>query len=256
VLGLVTGAYVAFRSSTLVALFTLWARKTRFAQRRVVFAVDKDKTQTRRELLGAAQVLLFDGAFVAFYSGSGLFNAAPPTVFNVVATLVGLFVWVEVGYYFLHRLMHHPRFFFIHKRHHEALVVQPLTFICFSLQERFLHGVLAGGSAMLASHFLPVPLEGTMAYSVVFVLLDLLGHLNVEVFPSWFARSWLGRVIYTPTFHALHHARFRGHYGLFTTFMDRIFGTWFPDYERIQADAAEGRPMRSLSERRLAPAGV
>jgi len=252
ILGLATALYLAARSATLVALFTLWTRKSRFAQRRQVFAIPLPIGQTRRELAGAAQVLIFDGVFVALYTSSGWFRAVPPTALNVLLTFAALFLWVEVIYYFLHRAMHLPRFFFIHKRHHQALVAQPLTFLCFSWQERLVHSLLAGGTAMLVSQFLPLPIEGTIAYSVTFVLLDLLGHLNTEVFPAWFGRSWIGKFIYTPTFHALHHARFRGHYGLFTTFMDRLFGTWFPDYERVQSDAASGKPMLSLSERRLA----
>src|SRR5690606_5712092 len=42
------------------------------------------------------------------------------------------------------------------------------------------------------------------------------------------------------TFHAMHHARYTGHYGLFTTVLDRVLGTAWDDTPEVQARAARG----------------
>jgi sterol desaturase/sphingolipid hydroxylase (fatty acid hydroxylase superfamily) len=54
-------------------------------------------------------------------------------------------------------------------------------------------------------------------------------------------------------FHARHHARYQGHYGLFTVVLDRWFGTAFQDYPRVHALAREGQGLVRLGER-LSPA--
>ena len=74
--------------------------------------------------------------------------------------------------------------------------------------------------------------------------MNVLGHSNLEVFPARFTQSPWGRWLITPTYHALHHARYRGHYGLFTQCLDRAFETVWPDYERVQQRAASARDSR------------
>jgi len=59
----------------------------------------------------------------------------------------------------------------------------------------------------------------------------------------------VGKVLGTPSFHAMHHARSANHYSFTTSFLDRICGTTWPDYERVHARALAGDGLRALSER-------
>jgi len=229
---------------------SLWVQRSKFAARRTVYALPFPKEQFSRELIGTAKVIAFDAVYVWLFSKLDWFQRVPPTFWNVALSVLGLFLWVEFVYYWLHRLMHRKSFYFVHRAHHESLVVRPLTSLTFSISERMLQSLIAGTAALAFSQVVPLPVEGPVLYYFVFFLLDILGHLNVEVFPAGFGGSILGKVVYTPTFHAMHHARFKGHYGLFTSIMDHLFGTVFDDYARVQADAASGKPMTSLAERR------
>ncbi len=92
-------------------------------------------------------------------------------------------------------------------------------------------------------------MAGLALYGLANYALNVLGHSNVEVFPGWFARSRLGRWLVTPTYHALHHARYRGHYGLFTSVLDRCFGSVYADYEMVQQRASAGQGLTRQGER-------
>jgi sterol desaturase/sphingolipid hydroxylase (fatty acid hydroxylase superfamily) len=96
---------------------------------------------------------------------------------------------------------------------------------------------------------MPVTLAGVMAYILTNYALNVFGHGNTEWLPERFVRSWAGRLFFTPTFHALHHARYQGHYGLFTPMLDRWLGTAFDDYEQVHARAREGAGLERIGER-------
>jgi sterol desaturase/sphingolipid hydroxylase (fatty acid hydroxylase superfamily) len=136
--------------------------------------------------------------------------------------------------------MHGKLLFPIHARHHSVIVPDSGTFLMFSVWERAGHGLISIGTATLVSRWHPLPLEGRVAYALIFLLGDLIGHLNVELMPAGFSRSVLGKLFFTPTYHALHHLRFKGHYGLYSPVMDVLFGTYFDDYPDLQARAAQG----------------
>jgi sterol desaturase/sphingolipid hydroxylase (fatty acid hydroxylase superfamily) len=78
-------------------------------------------------------------------------------------------------------------------------------------------------------------MQGYFAYFLLNYILNIYGHLNVEFVPPGFLNTIPGKIINTTTYHALHHARYRGHYGLFTQVLDRAHGTWFPDYAKIHS---------------------
>ncbi|CAM3299569.1 sterol desaturase family protein [Corallococcus soli] len=94
---------------------------------------------------------------------------------------------------------------------------------------------------------------GFLAYMLTNYALNAVGHGNTEWLPKRFVTSWVGRVFFTPTFHAMHHARYQGHYGLYTVLLDRWFGTTFEDYPQVHARARDGEGLTRMGER--LPAG-
>lgn len=64
-------------------------------------------------------------------------------------------------------------------------------------------------------------------YIIIFDFLNNLGHCNFEFIPSWFFSIFppLKYLIYTPSFHSLHHTQFRTNLSLFMPLYDYIYGT-------------------------------
>ncbi|KFE66479.1 sterol desaturase family protein [Hyalangium minutum] len=225
------------------------AARTRLAERWRVYRRSLAPGQLRSEAKAAISVVLCDALLVGLFR----YYAGPRMVpFSVPVALLSyawIFVSFEVWFYVSHRLLHTKALYRFHAQHHVAQVTEPLTSLSFSLVERL---VLMGGGmglALLAIEVMPITKAGLMAYILTNYLLNVVGHSNTEWLPKRFVSSWLGRLVFTPTFHALHHARYQGHYGLFTVVLDRWFGTAFQDYPQVHARAREGVGLTRIGER-------
>ncbi|MES1243414.1 MAG: sterol desaturase family protein [Acidobacteriota bacterium] len=244
---LATALFLAFGKFLLAGLWLSVIALAGLGRRRV-YRVLYDREQLRDELL-ASWVIPLDGlAFVACL-GLGLLRPAPPTWGASVLTFIVLYVFFEIWFYGTHRLMHTRLLWPIHAAHHRALVTASTSGLRFSLAEKLVLTLGSVGFAAAASHVLPVTLPGLLAFFVVYYSESILGHSNVEIMPAGLVRSPLGRVVGSTTFHALHHSRFSGHYGLTTPLLDYIFGTVFPDYPEVQERAARGEGLERLTER-------
>jgi sterol desaturase/sphingolipid hydroxylase (fatty acid hydroxylase superfamily) len=225
------------------------ATNTRLAERWRVYRRSLAAGQLRSEAQAALVVVLCDALLVGLFR----YYAGPRMVpFSVPVALLSyawMFVGFEVWFYVSHRLLHTKALYRFHAQHHVAQVTEPLTSLSFSLVERL---VLMGGGlglVLLAMEMMPVTYVGLMTYILTNYLLNVVGHGNTEWLPKRFVSSWLGRLFFTPTFHALHHARYQGHYGLFTVVLDRWFGTAFQDYPQVHARAREGVGLVRIGER-------
>lgn len=140
----------------------------------------------------------------------------------------------DTYFYWTHRLMHDPRLFRrVHRTHHLSTTPTPWAAYSFSVPEAF---VQAGIGPLLV---FTIPMHGAafllfMTWQIAF---NVFGHCGYEIFPRWFLRSWAGRLLNTPTHHALHHEKVRGNYGLYFNVWDRLMGTNHPDYENRFARA-------------------
>jgi sterol desaturase/sphingolipid hydroxylase (fatty acid hydroxylase superfamily) len=248
--GTATLLFMAFRSTLLVGGAFLWLRFSAFAKRRRIVRVAFADGQIASELKAAIPVLVFDAVATAAVIGAGWIRLGEPSWHLAALTFAGMFVWFEIWFYATHRLMHTRSLYWIHRQHHTAHVVDPLASLSFSILERAILLLGALGAAVAFSRLVhPIGAAGLFAYALANYALNVLGHTNVEVYPAWFARSPVGRWIVTPTYHALHHARYRGHYGLFTSVLDRAFGDVFPDYELVQERASAGNGLSRTGER-------
>ena len=220
------------------------------ASRRLsVYRLPWGKNQLRRELFPALQVLLLDAVLITLFRTYFSDRFQPFGWGSFVLSFAWMYLTFELWFYATHRLLHTKALYPLHAQHHVAKVTEPLTSLSFSLVERV---VLLGGAlgfVILGSYLFPLTLAGVFAYMLTNYALNILGHSNTEWFPAWFVRSPLGRVFLTPTFHALHHARHQGNYGLFTVFLDRWCATDFADYEAVHQKAREGEGLERLGER-------
>ena len=230
--------------------------RLRLAERWRVFRRALNPGQTRREALAALIVVGVDAVLIALFRYFQGPRMAPFSLQASLLTFAWLFVGFEVWFYVSHRLLHTRLLYPLHAQHHVAQVTQPLTSLSFSIAERV---ILLGGNfglLVLAMEFMPVTLAGVFGYILFNYTFNVVGHGNTEWLPTRFVSSWAGRVFFTPTFHALHHARYQGHYGLYTVLLDRWLGTAFEDYEQVHARARSGEGLTRIGERLPAAPGA
>ena len=224
---------------------------TAFGARRRIYRIAFEPGQLGREATAGLLALAFDAAaFATLFKLGAVEQATSDSLGRAVATFALMFVWIEVWFYVSHRAMHSRPLYWIHRQHHVAKVTNPLTSISFSIAER---AVLVGGIAAfaaLASRIMPFSVPGLVAVLATNDLMTVFVHANVEFVPRRVATSWLGRVFITPSFHAMHHARFRGNFGLYTRFLDRWFGTDFDDVDWVYGRAASGQGLTRFGEHR------
>nr|XP_016480376.1 PREDICTED: protein ECERIFERUM 1-like isoform X1 [Nicotiana tabacum] len=135
---------------------------------------------------------------------------------------------VEFLYYWLHRALHHHYLYSrYHSHHHSSIVTEPITSVIHPFAEHISYFLLFGiptlstvftGTASLASLF---------GYITYIDLMNNMGHCNFEFIPKWIFSIFppLKYLMYTPSFHSLHHTQFRTNYSLFMPFYDYIYGT-------------------------------
>jgi len=145
-----------------------------------------------------------------------------------VFTYAWMLVLHDTYFYWMHRLMHHPRLFrAIHLIHHKSTNPSPWTSYAFHPLE----AVIEAGIIPLIAFTLPVQ-RSAMSFFLLFQFIyNVYGHLGYELYPRNFHRSWIGRWINTSVCHNLHHKRFTGNYSLYFLWWDRWMGTLREDYD-------------------------
>lgn len=141
-------------------------------------------------------------------------------------------LWIHAGpteflYYWLHRALHHHYLFSrYHSHHHASFVPEPITGSVHPFMEHIMY------TAVFAIPLLAPWALGTgsiamfYAYLLGFDFLNCIGHCNFEFFPQWFMSiPGMKYLIYTPSFHSLHHSRVHTNFCLFMPIYDHLFGT-------------------------------
>lgn len=225
------------------------ALRTGWAQARRTYRKAFAEGQLRSEATVGLRNLLLDAVLITAAAKFGVFQFVDfsPGVFAL--TFVLLFCWYEVWFYASHRALHWKPLYRFHAQHHVAKVVHPLTSLSFSIVERLTLQVGAIAFIAIVSRLVPMTRGGAMAYFTFNYLLNVWGHSNLEVMRPGFHRTLPGRFFISASFHAMHHARYDGHYGLFTQVLDRALGTRWDDVDEVQSRAARGEGLEQLGER-------
>ena len=134
----------------------------------------------------------------------------------------------DAYFYWTHRLMHRRSLFpIMHRAHHRSTNPTPWAAYAFDPLE----ALVQAGILPLAAFLYPIHPLAFLVFMGVQLGFNVMGHAGIEIFPHWFLDSRLGKFLNTPTNHAMHHQYFRGNYGLYFNFWDRLMGTNHKDYE-------------------------
>ncbi|CAK9230354.1 unnamed protein product [Sphagnum troendelagicum] len=134
----------------------------------------------------------------------------------------------ECIYYWLHRALHHHSLFSrYHSHHHASFITEPVTGSVHPFAEHLMYTAIfaipflgtwaLGGASMGMFYF----------YWLFFDFLNAIGHCNFEFMPTWMFQVFppLKYLVYTPTYHSLHHSRVHTNFSLFMPIYDYLGGT-------------------------------
>jgi Delta7-sterol 5-desaturase len=146
---------------------------------------------------------------------------AYPLWYLPLSVLLALFAH-DSWFYWTHRLMHRPWWFKkAHAVHHASRPPTAWAAMSFHPWE-----ALTGAIVIPALAFV-IPLH-VGALGLVLLIMTLMGitnHMGWEMFPRFMVNGPLGKVLITATHHQRHHDDYRGNYGLYFRFWDRLCGT-------------------------------
>ena len=138
-----------------------------------------------------------------------------------LSVLLALFAH-DSWFYWTHRLMHRPWWFKVaHAVHHESRPPTAWAAMSFHPWE-----ALTGAFVVPVLVFV-IPMH-VSAVAIVLSIMTIMGisnHMGWEMFPRAFVQGRLGGWLITATHHQRHHDAYRGNYGLYFRFWDKVCGT-------------------------------
>ena len=128
----------------------------------------------------------------------------------------------DTWFYWTHRLMHRPWWFkTAHAVHHASRPPTAWAAMSFHPWE-----ALTGAVVIPALVFLvPIHVGALGLVLAIMTLMGITNHMGWEMFPRSLVNGSLGKMLITATHHQRHHDDYRGNYGLYFRFWDRLCGT-------------------------------
>jgi lathosterol oxidase len=155
-----------------------------------------------------------------------------------------MFVVHDAYFFWMHRLIHHPKLFrLIHLEHHKSVNPSPWAAYAFGPIEAFLESLIFP----IILFTIPVTVWHVFIFFILSIVYNVYGHLGFELYPKGFQRTRVGRWINTSVSHNQHHHYFNGNYGLYFLWWDRWMGTIRPDYDQAFEEVT-GRVKEGVSE--------
>ncbi|KAF8392960.1 hypothetical protein HHK36_021200 [Tetracentron sinense] len=164
-------------------------------------------------------------ASMACYSFSFLSNLP---LWNTRGCIYALILHMGVSeplYYWVHKYFHSDYLYTrYHSLHHASAVPQTSTAGSATFLEHLILSVVIGIPILGASLIGSGSTSMIYGYVLIFDFLRCLGHSNVEVVPHQIFESFplLRYLLYTPTYHSLHHTEMRTNFCLFMPLYDAL----------------------------------
>ncbi|KAK8449172.1 hypothetical protein SEVIR_7G172132v4 [Setaria viridis] len=135
---------------------------------------------------------------------------------------------VEFLYYWFHRALHHHFLYSrYHSHHHASIVTEPITSVIHPFAEHVVYFMLFSIPTLTPIFMGCGSVLGVVLYIAYIDFMNNMGHCNFELVPKWIFKAFppLKYLMYTPSFHSLHHTQFRTNYSLFMPFYDYMYNT-------------------------------
>ncbi|MCU0729133.1 MAG: sterol desaturase family protein [Sphingopyxis sp.] len=128
----------------------------------------------------------------------------------------------DTWFYWTHRWMHRPAIFrAAHAVHHASRPPTAWAAMAFHPWEALT------GAIVIPVLVFTIPIHVSMLGVVLFIMtvMGITNHMGWEMFPRFVVNGPLGRWLITASHHQKHHEAYRGNYGLYFRFWDRLCGT-------------------------------
>ncbi|KAK6283194.1 hypothetical protein POUND7_017019 [Theobroma cacao] len=135
---------------------------------------------------------------------------------------------VEFLYYWLHRALHHHFLYSrYHSHHHSSIATEPITSVIHPFAEEVAYFLLFAIPLMTMVLTGTASIAAISSYITYTDFMNNMGHCNFELVPKWVFSTFppLKFLMYTPSYHSLHHTQFRTNYSLFMPMYDYLYGT-------------------------------
>lgn len=128
----------------------------------------------------------------------------------------------DTYFYWIHRLVHHPKLFrTVHRVHH--ISTNPSPWSAFSHHP--LETILQAGIFVIFAFLLPLHPSMMLIFFFFMTLHSVYAHLGWELLPVGANTHWLLKWFNSSVMHNAHHQKFNSNFGLYFSFWDRIAGT-------------------------------
>lgn len=125
-------------------------------------------------------------------------------------------------FYWTHRWMHQPRWFRLaHAVHHASRPPTAWAAMAFHPIEALTGAIVIP----LLVFIVPIHVAALGFVLLVMTVMGVTNHMGWEIFPTFMWRGPLGGWLITASHHQRHHEEYRGNYGLYFRFWDRLCGT-------------------------------
>lgn len=173
-------------------------------------------------LVGVLMIMAWQYGYTKIYTTTSDYPVWYLLVSFILAALVH-----ETYYYWLHRILHHPKLFrWIHKTHHDSVTTSVWTSFSFHPLESLLQAVVIPIIVII----IPMHIYVLLAFLAFMTISAIINHAGVEIFPSESHKHWLGKYFIGATHHDQHHRKYLFNYGLYFTIWDKWMGTESLDY--------------------------
>ncbi|MDZ4715130.1 MAG: sterol desaturase family protein [Cytophagales bacterium] len=233
--------YLILASVAFLLFYVAWKKTKSWRKIQLKFPVTSDY---RREFAySVATVFIFASLGYLFFFGplarfTMVYHSINTYGVGYLLASVGLTLLVHDAYfYWMHRLMHHPRLFpWFHKVHHLSTNPSPWAAMAFHPLE----AVVEFGIIAIVPFFYPIHPLAIGLFLLIMMVYNVYGHLGYELYPRRFTTTFIGKWINTSISHNQHHQYVKGNYGLYFLWWDRWMGTLREDYEE-QFETVQGR---------------
>ncbi len=213
----VIGFLVLYFTFTSLAYYLFVVRKDWQQYQKKPYRPGQIKVEIRRSMIS---ILTF--GILALWTKWALMNGIYRFNFNFSwgifgLELLGLFLWNELYFYIVHRTFHIKQLYKFHIDHHFSHVPSPFSAYSFHWSE----GLILGAVMQIAMLFHDFLFTSIMLLPLMSILMNVLGHSNVDFFPKYS----INHILSFSKRHSEHHRVPHTNFGFFLPFIDLLMGT-------------------------------